>query len=81
MLRISHSFLTRHFRSALVSPGFCHKTESGELHFRGLVATVDGSQIMHVVKTGPFTEADAVRIGKEAGAHLKATGPKELFMY
>ncbi|MEW5300001.1 MAG: hypothetical protein WDW38_002828 [Sanguina aurantia] len=61
--------------------GFCHKTESGELHFRGLVATVDGSQIMHVVKTGPFTEADAVRIGKEAGAHLKATGPKELFMY
>lgn len=61
--------------------GYAHKGADGMLHFSGLVATPDGKQIMRASRVVPFTEADAVKCGEEAGKELKANGPKELFMY
>lgn len=42
----------------------------GTLHFSGLVAKPDGSQIFRVERSGPV--ADAERIGTEAGEQIKA---------
>jgi hypothetical protein len=61
--------------------GYAHKGADGQLHFSGLVATPDGTQMMRTSRVAGFTEADAVKVGEEAGKELKATGPKELFMY
>ncbi|GFR45952.1 hypothetical protein Agub_g7418 [Astrephomene gubernaculifera] len=61
--------------------GYAHKGADGQLHFSGLVATPDGTQMMRTSRVAGFGEAEAVAAGQEAGRELKANGPKELFMY
>ncbi len=61
--------------------GYAHKGSDGKLHFSGLVATTDGKEVLRTSKVGEFTEADAVRIGKEAGAELKAQARPGFFMW
>lgn len=61
--------------------GYAHKGADGKLHFSGLVATADGKQIMRISRVGVFSSEDAEKLGTECGKELKATGPKELFMY
>jgi hydroxymethylbilane synthase len=49
----------------------------GELRLTGLVARADGSFLEKRVLSGP--EADALRIGEELGASLRAASPADLF--
>lgn len=51
------------------------------LHFKGLVATTDGKEILHASRVVPFSEADAIRAGQEAGAELKAKARPGFFMW
>lgn len=44
------------------------KIIDGKIHFRGLIARPDGTDLFEVVREGPV--ADAVKIGDEAGKHL-----------
>ena len=64
-----------------VPAGYAHKGADGKLHFSGLVATPDGKQIMRTTRVANFSAEDAAKAGADAGKELKATGPKELFMY
>jgi hypothetical protein len=46
------------------------------------VATPDGKEVMRTgPRTAPFTPEDAVRLGKEAGAQLKADARPGFFMW
>ncbi|GAX77900.1 hypothetical protein CEUSTIGMA_g5342.t1 [Chlamydomonas eustigma] len=61
--------------------GYAHKGADGKLHFRGLVATTDGKEILETSRTAPFTEQDAITVGTECGAELKAKARPGFFMW
>ncbi len=50
---------------------------AGRLHFRGLIAKPDGSEVFETAREGPA--ADAVRIGAAAGRELKARAGADFF--
>lgn len=55
-----------------------HATLSGDtIHFRGLLAHPDGNPSCEHQMRGP--RADAIKIGTEAGRHIKLEGPPGLF--
>ena len=55
-----------------------HATLSGDtIHFRGLLAHPDGNPSCEHQMRGP--RADAIKIGTEAGRHIKREGPPGLF--
>eukprot|EP00798_Chlamydomonas_sp_ICE-L_P029521 gene29521-5871_t len=58
--------------------GYARKGEDGQLHFDGFIATVDGKQVLTCKRTGGFNEADAIKVGQEAGAEIKAQAGPEL---
>jgi hydroxymethylbilane synthase len=51
------------------------------LHFKGLVATTDGKEIMEISRVAPFSEAGAIKCGTECGAELKAKARPGFFMW
>jgi porphobilinogen deaminase len=55
----------------------CLQKEDGKLAFRGLVSTPDGKKMYETTRVGSLTEADAVAIGRDAGAQLKAEAQKD----
>lgn len=61
--------------------GYAHKGADGRLHFRGLIATPDGTQIMQTSRVGNFVGGDAAAVGREAGEELKRTAPAALFSW
>lgn len=61
--------------------GYAHKGADGKLHFRGLVATVDGKEVLETSRIAAFTEEDAIKVGTEAGAELKAKARPGFFMW
>eukprot|EP00199_Chlamydomonas_sp_CCMP681_P001980 CAMPEP_0119106056 /NCGR_PEP_ID=MMETSP1180-20130426/3853_1 /TAXON_ID=3052 ORGANISM="Chlamydomonas cf sp, Strain CCMP681" /NCGR_SAMPLE_ID=MMETSP1180 /ASSEMBLY_ACC=CAM_ASM_000741 /LENGTH=348 /DNA_ID=CAMNT_0007091289 /DNA_START=74 /DNA_END=1120 /DNA_ORIENTATION=- len=61
--------------------GYARRGEDGKLHFSGLVATTDGKEVLRTTAVGEFTEADALRVGAEAGAELKAIARPGFFMW
>ena len=64
-----------------LASGHAYKGPDGKLHFRGLVATTDGKEMMETSRVAPFTEADALKVGQEAGAELKAKARPGFFMW
>jgi hydroxymethylbilane synthase len=48
-----------------------------QLHFKGLVAMPDGSEMFQTERVGSLE--DAVRMGREAGEELKARAGEEWF--
>ena len=61
--------------------GYAHKGADGKLHFRGLVATTDGKEIMETSRVANFSEADAIKCGQEAGDELKKKARPGFFMW
>jgi hydroxymethylbilane synthase len=61
--------------------GYAHKGADGQLHFKGLIATPDGTQIVGTSRVGSFNAADAAAAGKDAGDELKRTAPAGLFSW
>lgn len=61
--------------------GYAYRGADGNLQFRGLVATPDGKQILETTRTGAFNEAEAVRLGREAGEELKQRAPQGFFSW
>ena len=67
--------------SLLLFSGYAHKGPDGQLHFKGLVATTDGKEMLQTSRVAPFTEADAIRVGQEAGAELKSKARPGFFAW
>jgi hydroxymethylbilane synthase len=66
----------------LICAGYCFKGEDGRMHFSGLLATTDGKQILRTSRVGAvFTEEEAIRVGKDAGAELKGQAGPGFFMW
>ena len=61
--------------------GYAHKGADGKLHFRGLVATVDGKEVLETSRIASYTEEDAIKVGTESGAELKAKARPGFFMW
>jgi hydroxymethylbilane synthase len=61
--------------------GYAQKGADGQLHFRGLVATPDGTKIQETSRVGNFSLADAAIMGREAGEELKKNAPEGLFSW
>ena len=59
--------------------GYCRRGDDGKLVFDGLVASEDGKTVLKTSATGEFTPEDAERVGREAGAELKAKCPPGIF--
>jgi len=59
--------------------GYAMKTEEGELYFRGLIATMDGKEVLKCEKKGPWTLESALAIGTELGADLKKKAGADFF--
>lgn len=57
------------------------KDADGKLSFEGLVAATDGSKVHRTSRSGPWTEADVLRLGREAGEELKAEAGPEFFTW
>jgi hydroxymethylbilane synthase len=57
--------------------GYARLLPNGELHLSGLIARPDGSFLLKRRLHGPA--ADAVRIGTELGASLRADSPRDIF--
>ena len=57
--------------------GHARLLPTGELHLTGLVARTDGSFLLKSTLHG--AAADAIRIGRELGARLRADSPRDLF--
>ena len=53
----------------------------GNLSFEGLVASPDGKKVFRTSRSGPWTEADVIRLGREAGEELKAEAGPEFFTW
>ena len=58
--------------------GFARK-DGDNLRFNGLVAALDGSEILETSRVTKWSYADAIAAGKEAGAELKKKAPAEFF--
>ena len=61
--------------------GYARKGSDGKLNFSGFLATTDGKQVLTCERSGGFSEAEAVKVGKEAGAELKAKAGPEFFKW
>lgn len=59
--------------------GYARKGEDGQLHFRGLVASPNGSKIYETTRVGKFDPAEGERLGREAGEELKAQAGPDFF--
>ena len=57
--------------------GYARLHADGTLHLSGLVARADGSFLIRRERTGPA--ADAVRLGHDLGAELRADSPRDIF--
>lgn len=57
--------------------GQARVTDSNTLHFRGLIARPDGSEVLETTREGPLE--DAVKMGTDAGNELKAKAGEEFF--
>jgi hydroxymethylbilane synthase len=57
--------------------GYARLLPTGELHLTGLVARTDGTFLLKNSLHG--AAADAERIGRELGGHLRADSPRDLF--
>ena len=57
--------------------GYARLRDDGTLHLTGLVARADGSFLIRRERSGAV--ADAVRLGAELGAELRADGPRDIF--
>lgn len=57
--------------------GYARLLPTGELHLTGLVARTDGTFLLKNSLHG--SAADAERIGRELGGHLRADSPRDLF--
>jgi hydroxymethylbilane synthase len=67
-----------------VLDGSCHTpigayavVEASQIHLRGLVARVDGTECFETERKGPI--ADAVALGRDAGQELRDRGGADLF--
>ena len=56
--------------------GFAERTESGTLHFRGLVSSLDGRQVVRAEATG--AEVDAAELGRRVGEQVLSNGGREI---
>ena len=61
--------------------GYARKSADGKLLFSGFLATTDGKQVLTCERSGAFNEADAIKVGKDAGAELKAKAGPEFFKW
>ena len=61
--------------------GYAHKGADGMLHFKGLVATPDGKEMLETSRVAPFTAADAYQVGQDAGAELKSKARPGFFSW
>jgi hydroxymethylbilane synthase len=59
--------------------GYAHKGADGQLHFRGLVASPNGSKIFETTRVGAFDAEEGARLGREAGEELKAKAGPDFF--
>ena len=59
--------------------GYAHKGADGKLHFRGLVASPNGSKIFETTRVGTFDAAEGAKLGREAGEELKAKAGPDFF--
>lgn len=57
--------------------GHCFQSEPGKLTFNGLVASVDGKTIYRISREGTWSEEDALKVGADAAAALKAEAGDE----
>ncbi|MGB0618090.1 MAG: hydroxymethylbilane synthase [Myxococcota bacterium] len=56
--------------------GFAERAESGTLHFRGLVSSLDGREVVRGEATG--AEVDAAELGRRVGEQVLADGGREI---
>eukprot|EP00884_Botryococcus_braunii_P013201 jgi/Botrbrau1/21882/Bobra.0249s0011.1 len=61
--------------------GLCRRDASGNLSFRGLVASPDGTKVYETSRQGSFTPEEAVYLGKDAGDELKAQAGPDFFLW
>ncbi|KAF5838379.1 porphobilinogen deaminase, dipyromethane cofactor binding domain-containing protein [Dunaliella salina] len=61
--------------------GYAYKHADGRLHFSGLVATVDGKEVLHTTRVCNFSEEDGLKAGFDAGSELKASARPGFFMW
>jgi hydroxymethylbilane synthase len=59
--------------------GYAQKGADGKLHFRGLVASPNGSKIYETTRVGAFDAAEGERLGREAGEELKSKAGPDFF--
>jgi hydroxymethylbilane synthase len=57
---------------------YAHKV-GDKLEFRGLIASLDGKEILETSKSGEWSFESGQAIGTEAGAELKAQAPESFF--
>ena len=51
----------------------------GRLVFDGLIASLDGTEILRTSREGSWSAADVLAAGTDAGDELKAKAPKDFF--
>lgn len=61
--------------------GYACKGNDGMLHLRGLVATTDGKETLTITGKAPWTAEDALKVGTDCGAELKAQARPGFFMW
>lgn len=61
--------------------GYARKGENGNLVFRGLVASTDGTKVFETSREAGFNLDDARRIGKDAGEELKKNAGADFFQW
>lgn len=61
--------------------GYAHRGADNQLHFKGLVASTDGTKIYETSRVGSFDAATGEQLGREAGEELKAKAGPEFFVW
>ena len=62
------------------TPIAAHAYKSGDkLEFRGLIASLDGKEILETSGSGDWSFESGQKVGTDAGAELKAKAPEEFF--
>jgi hydroxymethylbilane synthase len=56
----------------------CHLVD-GKMQFRGLIASLDGKQVLETTREGAWDAASLLDAGKDAGAELKGKAPADFF--
>jgi len=49
----------------------------GKMQFRGLIASVDGKEVLETSREGVWSAADGIKLGEDAGAELKSRAPAD----